>query len=510
VLTSTSSGSSYDGGVSKKKQPGADAPDTGFSAEAALAEVWEAIEAGHLLEAEVQVAGLLALPTLNRSTRADAQTYVAALITTAARLAPRSSAAAFYRLLMALGSPTVKKLASGALRQITAEGAYPPGWVTEIGKPVPGEAWRRYDVFGDDEAIVVTFAYGEQRHAILVRVDRTVLPTATSVGVSPEPDRLVEAVSGEAGPTERAGQISLAEARQRIEAPLARATQSGARGLTPSSATFLPVVRLHARRLAADSAANTAANTAEPPVAYTAADRAAAVAAFLASPQAAEAGDPEVARYWAQALTGYSGRVPGEPPAQVGPRKIAAMLGHVAGTFTLTDAQRAGMGPAVTAWVTWATEHQGLDEAAAAQVLTVVPKALDEFTDAYDDPRSVLARAYVSDLSTPDADVTELAAAVIRRSVAVPFPDARNDGRDGEPGMDVTDPAARAVMVATEFATCHLDEGQAREALLAGATRIVEELWSGEPPATWEKARQLLTDGRTRHEAIHALVGRTR
>jgi hypothetical protein len=478
--------------VSKKKQPGTDDTDTRFSAEAALAEVWEAIEAGNVLEAEVQVAGLLALPALNRSTRADAQTFVAALIQTAARLAPRSSAAAFYRLLMALGSPNVKKLASGALRQITAEGGYPPGWVTEIGKPVPGEAWRRSDVFGDDEAIVVTFGYGEERHAVLVRIDRTVLPTAVSVGVSPEPDRLVEALSGDGDQAQRVAQISLGEARQRIEAPLARAAQSGARGLTPSSATFLPVVRLHARRLPADNS--------ELPVAYTAADRAAAVAAFLASSYASV----PTARFWAQALTGYSGRVPGEPPAQVGPRKIAAMLGHVASTFALTDAQRAGIRPAVTAWVTWATQHQGLDEAAAAEVLAAVPKALDEFTDAYDDPRSVLARAYVSDLSTPDADVTELAAAVTRRSVAVPFP----DGRDGEPGMDVTAPAARAAMVATEFATCHLDEGQTREALLAGAARVVEELWSGEPATTWEQARQLLTDGRSRHDAIHVLATR--
>jgi hypothetical protein len=487
--------------VSKKKQQpavdaDADAAGTRFSAEAALAEVWESIASGSVLEAEVQVAGLLALPALNRSTRADAETFVAALITTAARLAPRSSAAAFYRLVMALGSPSAKKMASGALREITAKGAYPPGWVTQIGKPVPGEAWRRHDVFGDEEAIVVTFDYGQERHAVLVRIDRTVLPTAVSVGVSPEPDRLVQAVSGDGTGTERVAQISLAEARQRIEAPLARAAQSGARGLTPTSATFLPVVRLHARRLPAGSA--------EAPATYTAADRAAAVDAFLASSQAADAGDPEVTRFWAQALTGYSGRVPGEPPAQVGPRKIPAMLGHVASTHLLTDAQHAGIRPAVTAWATWATEHQGLDAEAAAQVLAAVPKALDEFADAYDDPRSALARAYVSDLSTADADVTELAAAVTRRSVAVPFP----DGRDGEPGMDVTDPAARAAMVATEFATCHLDEGQAREALLAGAARVVEELWSGEPPTTWEQARQLLTDGRTRHDAIHALAKR--
>ena len=66
-----------------------------------------------------------------------------------------------------------------------------------------------------------------------------------------------------------------------------------------------------------------------------------------------------------QVLTGYSSRVPDEPPAQVGPHKLAAvLLVHVASTFTLTAAQLSGMEPAVTAWARWAARRQGLDEAA--------------------------------------------------------------------------------------------------------------------------------------------------
>jgi hypothetical protein len=71
---------------------------------------------------------------------------------------------------------------------------------------------------------------------------------------------------------------------------------------------------------------------------------------------------------------------------------------------------------------------------------------------------------------------------------------------------DVTDPAARAAAVKSEFATCTLDAGQTREGLIASATRVVEELWSGEPVSTWEAARTLLSQGRNRHDAIHALV----
>ena len=87
---------------------------------------------------------------------------------------------------------------------------------------------------------------------------------------------------------------------------------------------------------------------------YTAADRAAAVEEFMASPEAAEAvaADEASTRFWAEVLTGYSGRIPGEPPDQVGPRKLAhILLGHVPNTFVLTPAQRGHLEPAVTAWV---------------------------------------------------------------------------------------------------------------------------------------------------------------
>jgi hypothetical protein len=468
---------------------------------AAITELWQVIDSGDILEAEVEVAGMLALPRLNGADRAESERYVEALISTASYRSPRSHAAAFYRLLMSVGSPTVKKAASGGLRETTSLGAYPPGWVTEIGKPTPDKAWLRQDAFGDEEAVVVTFSYGEKQHGVLVRIDRIVLPVATAVGISPEPDRLVAAIGNVSdSPGERFEEISLAQARALVEGPLTRAAQSG-RGLTAASATFLPVARAHIRRLPAEGA--------DPVATFTAADRAAAADEFLASPLAAQAGDPEVARFWAQALTSYSGRTDGEAPAQVSPRKIAAMLGHVASTFELTDAQFDGLATAATAWATWAAERQKLDQAATDKILAALPESLSEFASAYEDPQSALARAYVSDLSgaAADIDVRDLAAAAARRSVAIPLPGAR----DVVPAAtDVTDPAARAAAVEQEFATCALNAGQTREGLIAGATRVVEELWSGEPVSTWEAARALLGEGRSRHDVIHALVLQSR
>jgi len=146
--------------------------------------------------------------------------------------------------------------------------------------------------------------------------------------------------------------IALSEARRRIEVPLAQAGQDPDVELDTSTLLALPLTRSRLRRLP----------TPEPGMAvtYSAADRAAAVDDFLRSPEAADAGDPDVARFWAQALTGYSSRVPDEPPAQAGRHRLgSALLVYVASTFTLSAGQIDGMRPAVTAWARWAARRQG-------------------------------------------------------------------------------------------------------------------------------------------------------
>jgi hypothetical protein len=482
------------------KTAGTAKADGAYPVAAALADLRSAIEAGDQLAAEVRTAALLATTAVGGGRRDEADRFAASMLAAAVRWDSRDAAAALCRLVMALGPANVKKMASGALRELTLRGVYPPEWVSGICKPVPGQAWRRFDVFGDDEAIAVTYSYGETRFAALAMIDLTLVPAAVTVGIAADPDKLMASLEGNS-PLERWEQIPLAEARRRLEAPLARAGTGMYRELSSTSVAFLPVVRAYARRLPAQEGGVAT---------YTAADRAAAVDDFLSSEPAAaaDAVASDVLRFWAQALTGYSGRVPDEPPAQVGPRKLTALLGHVANTFTMTQAQLAGARPAVTAWATWAAARQGLDESATAQLLASVPKAADGFAAAYADHRSAVSRAYLRDVASPDADVTQLAAVVTRRSVAVPFP-----GTDeaGEPAADVADPlgpAARAALVASEFASCQLAGNQSREDLIGEANRVVEELWSGEPAATWDAARRLVAEGRSRHDVVHALMAR--
>ena len=98
------------------------------------------------------------------------------------------------------------------------------------------------------------------------------------------------------------------------------------------------------------------------------------------------AADEASTRFWAEVLTGYSGRISGEPPDQVGPRKLAhILLGHVPNTFVLTPAQRDYLEPAATAWVRWSAARRELGEAGTTVLMEQLPRVLSRFGEAYDD-----------------------------------------------------------------------------------------------------------------------------
>jgi len=501
----------YDGAVGKKSRhsaikagasanPGAvgagPGTDPGETLERALAELWAAISAGDVLNAELQTAAFVAMPQLTDSSPEEVEMLADALIDAASEHHSGEESAAFFRLLMSLGSRSSKREASKALAKLTEDGIYPPSWVTSIGKPVPRQAWRLSDVFGDRETIVVTFSYDDVEHALLVANYLAETPTADMIGVGTDADGMLKALQDSVEPFERLEQITLAEARQHLEAPLASAGQDPDLALDSSSVLCLPLARSRFRRLPSDDAGQT--------VAYTADDRAAAVDEFLRSPEGANAGDPDSARFWATVLTGYSSRVPHEPPAQVGPLRLtAALLVHVARTFTLTDPQHDGLRPAVTAWTRWAAGRQGLDEAATDLLMTQLPGILDEFQPAYDDPYNVLARGYLRDVVSHDADLGWLADQRARREFAAPLPEDRDPG---VATIDATALEGRAEMVFAEFAGC-VGKGAEMIRAMTAVTRIVEEIWHDNPPATWEKANRLLAEGFSRHEVMHRLAG---
>jgi len=485
--------------VSKKTRPRrrpAPDEDSGTLVEQLMGSLWRAVAAGDLLRAELEAATCMALPRVGRLAREDAEDFISKVLVDEAIRQPSAEGAAMLRLLMSLGSPATKRSASQALARLTEGGIYPPDWVTGAGRAVPVQAWRRYDVFGDDEAIAVTFRYGEAEHGIVGQIDLTGIPIAVAVGVAADAASLIEAMEREDDPFDRVGRIGLAEARRRLEAPLARCDEEPDPGLSVDTLAYLPVARSRVRRLPAEE---------ESVPFFTAADRAAAVDEFLKSPLAAEAEAPDedATRFWAEVLTGYSSRIPGEPPAQVGPRKMAhLLLGHVPNTFSLSAEQRQHLEPAVTAWTRWSAERRGLDEAATARLNESLPEVFGRFGQAYDDPDAVTARGYLADLATGDADVSGLARHVARRMFAVPMPGLAEDGGPA----DVSDPAVRRALIEAEFAECTPHAGLTREEFMAAVQRVVAELWDDDPAETFTAARRMFASGADRHDIIHTLA----
>jgi hypothetical protein len=495
--------------VNKKTRPPrrtapASAPgreDPGTLVERMVGSLWRAVAAGDPLRAELEAATCMALPRVGRLAPDDAQAFINKVLVDETVRQPSADGAAVLRLLMSLGSPATKRSASRGLARLTEAGTYPPDWVTEVGKAVPAQAWRRYDVFGDDEAIAVTFRYGEAEHGIVGQIDLTGIPVAIGVGVAADAASLIEAVHREDDPFDRTEEIGLAEARRRLEAPLARGDEEAGQSVSVDTVAYLPVVRSRVRRLPAEGAPAL-------PV-FTAADRAAAVDDFLKSPLAADvvAADEDATRFWAEVLMGYSSRVPGEAPGQIGPRKIAhLLLGHVPNTFTLSPAQRQHLEPVVTAWARWSAEHRDLDEAATARLAESLPAVFGRFGAAYDDPEAATARSYLADLAVSDADVSGLATHVARRMFAVPMPGPGADRAPVETAVDVGDPAVRRALAEAEFGACTPHAGLTQEEFLAAVHRVVAELWDDDPQETFQAARRLFASGADRHDIIHTLA----
>ena len=464
--------------------------------ERVMSSLWAGIASGDRLRAELETATCMAIPRVTGELDPDeTEKFISTVLVNGAVRRGTPDGAALLRMLMALGNHGTKRAASQALAELTGAGIYPPDWVTGIGKVTPGQAWRRYDVFGDDEAIAVTFGYGEAEHGIVVQVNLTGIPIATAIGVSANAARLIEAISGDNEEFDRAEQISLAEARRHLLGPLDRTDNDPNPDLSADTLAYLPIARTRVRHLPAGDG--------EPGPVFTAADRAAAVDDFMKSPLAAEAvaADEESTRFWAEVLTGYSGRVPGEPPAGVGPRKLAyILLGHVPNTFVLSPAQRSHLEPAVTAWVRWSADRRDLGEAGSAVLMEQVPRVLARFGQAYDDPDAVTIRGYASGLAASDADVSWLSDNVGRRMFALPIPQRHAP-------LDLANPADRRDLVEAEFGACTPPADLTSEEFVEAAYRVVEELWRDEDSPTYQTAKRMFAEGVSRHDIIHRLAG---
>ncbi len=451
------------------------------------------------LEVELSAAALVVQPRRIGMDQQLSDLAISSVLAEDVAAYPSAASAAVLRAIVAVGSPAQRSAATAVLGEVTSSGWYPPAWAEAIGRAVPVRAWRRYDVFGDSETIAVTFAYGPDRHALLVRTDLCRPPVATKIVIDDDPTDLPGLLQDERDPLSRWEVLDLAAARARLEPALTRCDRGRHPTLPEESLACLPVARARLRRLPRPQPT-------APEARFGAADREAAVTAFISDPAAQDAGDAHVVRFWAEVLAGYGGLVPGTPPTLVGPIRLShVLLSYVPTMFELTHAQRRGLPTAVAAWARWAGARHRLDDAARAHIAAQLPTVLARFDDTYDDPDNAQHRAYLHDVSATTADASILAATLTRRSIALPTPDART-GESAERIVNVADPADRHAVIRDEYGDCDPPEGMSQAVFLDTAVRVSEQLWHDDPPLVWQTARQLLAEGVPQHEIIHELV----
>ena len=256
---------------------------------------------------------------------------------------------------MSLGSRAVKRAASEALAGFTEDGIYPPGLGDQHREADPGTGVAPVRRVRRPRGHRGHLRYEGAEHALLVAIDLAELPTVGMIAIGEDADGMLKDLRDEAEPHERYEQITLAEARRRIEA------RSPGPARTRTSTATIP--RSCSCRWPGPGSGGCRRRI--PARVYTAADRAAAVDGVPRQPGGRRGRRSGGRPVLGPVLTGYSSRVPDEPPAQVGPHKLAAMLlVHVAEHVHAHGRAARRDGQAVTAWARWAAARQGLDEAA--------------------------------------------------------------------------------------------------------------------------------------------------
>jgi hypothetical protein len=364
-----------------------------------------------------------------------------------------------------------------ALDDLARRGVGMPAWRERLGEVTPGRAWRYRDLFGDQEALLVSFCYdGGAEHGIVVETTTCPEPGVRVVHLSTTIEELhavLRASADGAGGQLVMEEITLAQAAARLAGPVRRPHRQA----RPEDLVFLPIVRGRVERLPEPDPAREDR--------YTRVDRAAAVEAFLTETTRTSDVDGEVLRFWAEVLAGYTatnGSSParGSSPTRVGPAWLGYLLGeHVPRTFELTTEQRAGLAPAVAAWSRWAAHQQDLPDAAADRLVARVVEIDQKFDTAYADLDLVPTRCYLSDVAAVTRDGEDLWRALALRSHAVPLPARRSPAARS---LLASDPAQRRRILAAELEAWGLAPDLSTEDWFEALTSISEQLWNEDPP----------------------------
>lgn len=181
----------------------------------------------------------------------------------------------------------------------------------------------------------------------------------------------------------------------------------------------------------------------------------------------------------------------------------------------LDEDERAAMPAVVAAWMRWAAELAGLDDAAVADLDEAAVACAAEFADVYDDVANASpARLFLAGVDKADGPA-DLQGVLDRRLFAMPYVGTRI-GDEDFPHLDPGDPDERRLLVIGEHPQYHaaLDDPGFHGEVDGVDPRlhvtlheiVAAQLWDDDPPEVWQAAQRLLATGADRHDVLHALA----
>ncbi len=371
------------------------------------------------LAAEVWGSGLMAVwDSLPANPGEDGATsFAEALVRHAAELGTQEGMAVLAALT-AVAPSRVATRARTAAAMLEQDGVTAPAWAAVAGKALPTEAWIGSDVYGDQEIVLIGFAYpgglhlpspgqtavpGDPGHSICVLVDHTEGGVAKDAyPAAPLAQTLARWREAE-GDGISLRPASLAEVAARLADAL-MATDFADRQTRTDGRTLAEMRALLTSRL-----------TTLPPAANTGLEELDAegrdwlVAEFLGAPQAADLLSEPAAVTVCHSLIAYRCDYGDGDPLRWSPTLAGlCLLDHFPVKVSL-DAPDIPLVPDVlAAWVTFAAGRRNLPEPALARILEVIDSCRDTFPVAMSDvDRYSPAKRTAMDLIHRGVDLTD-------------------------------------------------------------------------------------------------------
>jgi hypothetical protein len=127
---------------------------------------------GHLVDpVDAELWGSDVIGAMFSAGEPEAVTAITSTLVPAAERDLSPEGLAMLRIFAAIGSDRLREAAAAAAARMAAQDVPDAPWAEQIGSPAVRACWHYADVGGRQESLTMTFAYGEQEHALSVLID---------------------------------------------------------------------------------------------------------------------------------------------------------------------------------------------------------------------------------------------------------------------------------------------------------------------------------------------------